>query len=70
MLPSDEVTAVSPEDVLPAKEAELHERVKQGLIPCPWCERPLAGEFFYFRLEGDDFDAGVRLSCRCGFVEY
>ena len=70
MLPSRKAVEVRPEDVLTAKEAELLEKVKKGAVPCPWCGRPLEGEFVYFELEDDDFYAGVRLSCRCGFVEY
>ena len=70
MLPSVEVIKVRPEDVLPAKEVELLERARKGLVICPWCERPLVGEFFCLELEDDAVEAGVRLSCRCGFEEY
>ena len=64
------VIEVGPEDVLTASQAELVDRAKAGTLPCPWCDRPLEGEFVYYELEGDDFYAGVRLSCGCGFVEY
>ena len=67
---SEEVVREGPEDVLPAKEVELLERARKGLVICPWCERPLVGEFFCHELDGGDIEAGVRLSCRCGFEEY
>ena len=58
------------EKALAAKEAELLEETGKGNLPCPWCERPLKGEIVYFELQEEGFYAGVRLSCRCGFVEY
>lgn len=68
--PSRKVIEVGPEDVLTAAEAELLQRADKGILPCPWCDLPLKGEFVYYELEDDDFYAGVRLSCGCGFVEY
>ena len=68
MCPPESVD-VRKDKVLVAREAELLEAVGQGKVPCPWCERPLKGEFVYFELEDEDCYAGVRLSCRCGFVE-
>lgn len=65
-----ESSEVRVEDVLTVKEAELLEAADKGDLPCPWCGRPLAGGFVYFELEDDDYYAGVRLSCSCGFVEY
>ena len=64
------VIEVRPEDALTAEDAELLVRTDKGILPCPWCDLPLRGEFVYYELEGDDFYAGVRLSCGCGFVEY
>ena len=58
------------EDVLTRDEAELLAKARNGELTCPWCEGPLSGEFFFHRLEGDHYYAGVRLSCSCGFVEY
>lgn len=69
-LPSRKAIELEPEDILPAKEAELLQKAKKGVLPCPWCDGPLRGEFVCFTMEGDDFYAGVRLSCLCGFVEY
>ena len=65
-----EATEVGPEDILSAEEVNLLQRADKGILPCPWCDLPLKGEFVYYELEGDDFYAGVRLSCGCGFVEY
>ena len=65
-----ETIEVGLEDVLTRQEVELLEKARNGTLPCPWCERPLSGEFFFHRLEGDHYYAGVRLSCSCGFVEY
>lgn len=70
MLPSVEVITVRPEDVLSAKEMELLDRARKGLVICPWCERPLAGGFFCLGLKSGDIETGVRLNCRCGFEEY
>ena len=61
---------VRKEDVLAVKEAELLKKADKGSIPCPWCGQPLKGEFVYFEFDKDDYCAAVRLSCRCGFVEY
>ena len=58
------------EDVLSRDEAELLAKTRNGELTCPWCEKPLSGEFLFHRLEGDHYYAGVRLSCNCGFVEY
>ena len=58
------------EDVLAAEELELVEKARKEELTCPWCERPLRAEFVYVELENDDYYAGVRLSCSCGFVEY
>ena len=66
----DGAIEVGPEDVLTRDEAELLAKARNGQLPCPWCERPLDGEFVFHRLGGDDYYAGVRLSCLCGFVEY
>ena len=68
--PNGVVIEIAPEDVLTVEEVELLKRVRKGILPCPWCDLPLNGEFVYYELEGDDFYAGVRLSCGCGFVEY
>jgi hypothetical protein len=65
-----EPVEVRMEDVLAIEEAELLEKAGNGKLPCPWCGRPLRGEFVYFELEDEDSYAGVRLSCSCGFVEY
>ena len=61
---------VGPEDVLTEQDVELLGRVKKGILPCPWCDLPLRGEFVYYELRGDDDYTGVRLSCVCGFLEY
>ena len=68
--PAREVIEVGPEDVLTAQEVDLLQRAESGKVSCPWCGQPLMGEFLYYDLENDDFYAGVRLSCGCGFVEY
>ena len=67
---AEKVIEVSPEDILAAEEVDVLQRADKGILPCPWCDLPLKGEFVYYELEGDDFYAGVRLSCGCGFVEY
>ena len=67
---SCETIEVGLEDVLTRDEAELLAKARNGTLTCPWCEGPLSGEFFFHRLEGDHYYAGVRLSCTCGFVEY
>jgi len=69
MDPSTESVKPKPEDTLDAEEMELLQRARRREIACPWCDRALAGEFVTYDL-GDDVTAGVRLSCRCGFVEY
>lgn len=51
-------------------EAELLKRAEKGDLSCPWCGRPLKGVVIHFELDDEDSYAGVRLSCRCGFVEY
>jgi hypothetical protein len=61
---------VGKEDVLAVREGELLDKAEKGAVPCPWCGRPLRGEFVYFELEDEDDYAGVRLLCICGFVEY
>ena len=66
----DEAREMGPEDVLTRDEAALLARARDGQWPCPRCQRTLYGEFVFHRLEGDDFYAGVKLSCLCGFVEY
>jgi len=58
------------EDVLTRDQAALLTRARNRLLPCPRCQRPLDGEFIYYKLEDDDYYAGVRLYCICGFVEY
>ena len=58
------------EEVLSQSELEVLERAMQGLLPCPRCGAPLAGEFVYYPIDEEDSFAGVRLSCECGFVEY
>lgn len=60
---------IQPEDVLTEKEYQLLQRARAGEIPCPWCERPLEGSFYFFLDDGDE-DKGVRLRCsNCGFDE-
>ena len=60
---------IQPEDVLTEREYALLQRAKAGEVPCPWCERPLKGSFFY--LEDGYHDKGVRLHCSsCGFDEW
>ena len=60
---------IQPKDVLTEREHQLLERAQAGEIPCPWCERPLTG-IFYFHLEDGYQEKGVRLRCSdCGFDE-
>lgn len=66
----EERSEVRPDEVLTQAEAELLVRARAGQLPCPWCQRPLDGEFVFHRLEGEVDYARVRLSCLCGFVEY
>ncbi len=61
---------VKAEDVLSDSELELLAQAKSGQVSCPWCKRPLTGEFLYIEVPEDDYYAGVKLSCKCGFVEY
>jgi hypothetical protein len=65
-------TAVTlePEVVLTHAELDVLTRARDQELPCPRCGLPLLGEFIYFPLEDDDYYAGVRLSCSCGFVEH
>ena len=67
---AEKAIEVGPEDILTTDEVDLLQRADKGILPCPWCDLPLKGEFVYYELEDDDFYAGVRLSCGCGFVEY
>lgn len=67
---TQDTVAVRPEDVLADKDLDMLAKARNGELPCPWCERPLSGAFVFLQLEGDDYYAGVRLSCLCGFVEY
>ena len=60
---------IQPEDVLNEEEYQLLQRAQAGEIPCPWCERPLIGSFYFF-LDGGYQHKGVRLCCSgCGFDE-
>jgi hypothetical protein len=60
---------IQPEDVLTEEEYQLLQRARAGEIPCPWCERPLRGSFYFFLDEGIQ-TKGVRLQCSgCGFDE-
>jgi hypothetical protein len=61
---------VRPEDVLSESELQLLSQAQSGQVPCPWCKRPLSGNFVYVQVDEDDYYAGVKLSCQCGFVEY
>jgi hypothetical protein len=65
-------TAVTlePEAVLTQRELSTLKRARNQELPCPCCGLSLLGEFIYFPLEDDDYYAGVRLSCSCGFVEH
>ena len=58
------------EDLLTDEEMRILRRARDQELPCPRCGLPLLGEFIYFPLEDDDYYAGVRLSCSCGFVEH
>jgi hypothetical protein len=63
--------AVRPEAVLSDRQLQLLAQAQSGELPCPWCQRPLSGDFVYVEVpDDDDYYAGVKLSCRCGFVEY
>jgi hypothetical protein len=60
---------IQPEDVLTEQEYQLWQRAQAGEIPCPWCEQPLAGSFYFFLDDGYQCK-GVRLRCSgCGFDE-
>lgn len=60
---------IQPEDVLNEQEYQLLQRAQAGEIPCPWCERPLAGSFYFFLDDGIQYK-GVRLRCSgCGLDE-
>lgn len=60
---------IQPEDVLNEQEYQLLQRARAGEIPCPWCERPLMGSFYFFLHDGYQYK-GVRLRCSgCGFDE-
>ena len=61
---------LEPEVVLTHGELNVLTRARDQELPCPRCGLPLLGEFIYIPLEDDDYYAGVRLSCSCGFVEY
>ena len=61
---------VRAEDVLSDSELQLLAQAKSRQVPCPWCKRPLSGDFVYVEVAEDDYYAGVKLSCQCGFVEY
>ena len=65
-----EATEVRPEDVLSDRELDVLARVRAGQLPCPICGKTLQGQFLYIQVDADDYYAGVKLSCRCGFVEY
>ena len=60
---------IQPEDILTVQEYQLLQQAEAGDLPCPWCERPLIGSFYFFLDEGYQFK-GVRLRCSgCGFDE-
>ena len=61
---------LEPEVLLTLGELGILRRARDQELPCPRCGLPLLGEFIYFPLEDDDYYAGVRLSCSCGFVEH
>ena len=62
---------VRPEEVLSDRELQLLAQAQSRELPCPWCKRPLSGNFVYIEVpDDDDYYAGVKLSCQCGFVEY
>ena len=61
---------LEPDNVLTHAELDVLTRARDQELPCPRCGLPLLGEFIYFPLEDDDYYAGVRLSCSCGFVEH
>ena len=65
-----ETVEVRPEVVLTRGELRILTQSRDQELPCPRCGLPLLGEFIYFPLEDDDYYAGVRLSCSCGFVEH
>ena len=62
--------AIRPEDVLIHRELDLLAKAENAELPCPFCDQPLHGEFVYLQVADDDYYAGVKLSCCCGFVEY
>lgn len=64
------VFTLEPEDVLTHGELDVLTQARDQKLPCPRCGLSLLGEFIYFPLEDDDYYAGVRLSCSCGFVEH
>jgi hypothetical protein len=59
---------IQPEDVLTQGQYELLLEARAGRVPCPWCERPLTGAFYFFVVDGCQ-EKGVRLRCPCGFDE-
>ena len=65
-----QATEVRPEEVLTQRELDILARVRDGQLTCPLCDQPLEGQFLYFQVDEDDYYAGVKLSCECGFVEY
>ena len=63
------IIQIQPEDVLTETEYQVLQRARAREIPCPWCERPLEGSFYFFVEDGHQ-DTGVRLRCSgCGFDE-
>ena len=61
---------IRPEEVLTPRELALLAQARNGEVPCPHCAQALQGEFVYVQVAEDDYYAGVKLSCWCGFVEY
>ena len=63
------IIRVRPDVIWTEEEYQLLQRARAEEIPCPWCERPLVGSFYFFLDDGYQYK-GVRLQCPgCGFDE-
>ena len=62
-MPPENPLRIRPQDVLNEREFELYERARRGEIPCPRCDLPLLGLFFFEVLPDGEQSKGVTLRC-------